>query len=86
MMSLFTQRVPFGYAAGAHEAELAAYADRVIARLGTAAPGFTDSILHRQVTGPHRMQEEYGLVGGTIFHGELTLDQMYHARPARGRR
>ena len=36
------------------------------------APGFTDSMLHRQVIGPHQMQDEYGLVGGNIFHGELT--------------
>ena len=42
------------------------------------------SVLHRQVIGPHQMQEEYGLVGGNIFHGELTLGQMFHARPAAG--
>jgi phytoene dehydrogenase-like protein len=48
------------------------------------APGFTSSVLHRQVIGPHRMQEEYGLVGGNIFHGELSLGQMFHARPAAG--
>ena len=48
------------------------------------APGFTDSVLHRQVIGPHQMQEEYGLVGGNIFHGELSLGQMFHARPAAG--
>jgi len=48
------------------------------------APGFTGSVLHRQVIGPHRMQQEYGLVGGNIFHGELSLGQMFHARPAAG--
>ena len=48
------------------------------------APGFTDSMLHRQVIGPHTMQDEYGLVGGNIFHGELSLGQMFHARPAAG--
>ena len=48
------------------------------------APGFTSSVLHRQVIGPHQMQEEYGLVGGNIFHGELSLGQMFHARPAAG--
>jgi len=84
VMSLFTQWVPCGYAAAPHEAELAAYADRVIARLEAVAPGFTGSVRHRQVIGPHRMQEEYGLVGGNIFHGELTLGQLYHARPAAG--
>ena len=48
------------------------------------APGFTSSILHRQVIGPDAMQNEYGLVGGNIFHGELSLGQMFHARPAAG--
>ena len=56
----------------------------MIARVETVAPGFTDSILHRQVIGPHQMQQEYGLVGGNIFHGELSLGQMFHARPAAG--
>jgi phytoene dehydrogenase-like protein len=84
VMSLFTQWVPCGYASSPHEADLEAYADRVIARVEAVAPGFTGSIRHRQVIGPHRMQEEYGLVGGNIFHGELSLGQMYHARPAAG--
>ena len=66
------------------EAALAAYADRVIARMETVAPGFANSVLHRQVIGPRQMQEEYGLVGGNIFHGELTLGQMFHGRPAAG--
>ena len=84
VMSMFTQWVPHGWAAEPHEAELDAYADRVMARMEPVAPGFTDSVLHRQVIGPHRMQEEYGLVGGNIFHGELSLGQMFHARPAAG--
>jgi len=84
VMSLFTQWVPHTYADAPHEAELDAYADRVLARLETVAPGFASSVLHRQVIGPHQMQEEYGLVGGNIFHGELSLGQMFHARPAAG--
>ena len=84
VMSLFTQWVPHEYADAPYAAELAAYADRVLARLEAVAPGFTDSVLHRQVIGPHQMQEEYGLVGGNIFHGELSLGQMFHARPAAG--
>ena len=84
VMSMFTQWVPHTYADQPDEAALAAYADRVIARMETVAPGFTDSVLHRQVIGPHQMQQEYGLVGGNIFHGELSLGQMFHARPAAG--
>jgi phytoene dehydrogenase-like protein len=84
VMSMFTQWVPHGYADTPDEAELDAYADRVIARMETIAPGFTSSVLHRQVIGPRQMQEEYGLVGGNIFHGELSVGQMFHARPAAG--
>jgi phytoene dehydrogenase-like protein len=76
--------VPHTYAAEPHEEELAAYADRLVARMEAVAPGFTDSILGRQVIGPHRMETEYGLVGGNIFHGELTPGQMFHCRPAAG--
>src|SRR5215469_9669216 len=84
VMSLFTQWVPHAYADAPDAAALNDYADRVIARVEAVAPGFTDSVLHRQVIGPHDMQREYGLVGGNIFHGELSLGQMFHARPAAG--
>ncbi len=84
VMSMFTQWVPHTFADEPDEAALAAYADRVIARVEAVAPGFGDSVLHRQVIGPDVMQREYGLIGGNIFHGELSLGQMFHARPAAG--
>jgi phytoene dehydrogenase-like protein len=40
--------------------------------------------MYRDIVGPHEMQEEYGLVGGNIFHGELSLEQLFHMRPAPG--
>jgi phytoene dehydrogenase-like protein len=84
VVSAFTQWVPHTYAAEPHTADLDAYADRLVARLEAVAPGFTDSVIGRQVIGPHRMEQEYGLVGGNIFHGELTPGQMFHCRPAAG--
>jgi phytoene dehydrogenase-like protein len=84
VMSMFTQWVPHQYADQPDAAELGSYADRVVGRMEAVAPGFTASVLHRQVIGPHQMQHEYGLVGGNIFHGELTIGQMFHARPAAG--
>ena len=84
VMSLFTQWVPHTWVGAPHADELAAYADRLIARLEELAPGFTASILGRQIIGPHEMQETYGLVGGNIFHGELSLAQVFHMRPAPG--
>ena len=84
IVSMFTQWVPHGWSAQPQNGELSAYADRVVARMEQVAPGFTDSILHRQVIGPHEMESVYGLVGGNIFHGELSAAQLFHARPAAG--
>jgi phytoene dehydrogenase-like protein len=84
VVSAFTQWVPSAYADEPHAADLEAYADRLVARIETVAPGFAGSVVGRQVIGPHAMQEEYGLVGGNIFHGELTPGQMFHCRPAAG--
>lgn len=84
VVSMFTQWVPHAWSQEPHTAELDAYADRVIAAFDAVAPGFTDSILHRQVIGPHAMEHTYGLIGGNIFHGELTPSQLFHLRPAPG--
>ncbi len=84
VVSAFTQWVPHGWADDPHPDELASYADRLTDRLEAVAPGFTASIVGRQVIGPDTMQSEYGLVGGNIFHGELTVGQMFHCRPAAG--
>jgi phytoene dehydrogenase-like protein len=84
VMSLFTQWVPHEWSREPHVADIEAHADRVIARMEAVAPGFTDSILHRQVIGPYQMEHEYNLVGGNIFHGELSSAQLFHTRPAAG--
>ncbi len=84
IVSMFTQWVPHEWVKEPHEKELEAYADRVIDRVEELAPGFRRSILHRQIIGPHQMEAEYGLIGGNIFHGELSTNQMFHMRPAPG--
>ena len=84
IMSLFTQWVPHEWADEPHKDELEAYADRMIDCYEEVAPGFASSIMHRDVVGPHEMQEDYGLIGGNIFHGELSLEQLFHMRPAPG--
>jgi phytoene dehydrogenase-like protein len=84
VVSMFTQWVPCEWASEEHPDELEAYADRVIALFEEVAPGFRDSILHRQVLGPYEMEKEFHLLGGNIFHGELAVDQLFHMRPAAG--
>jgi phytoene dehydrogenase-like protein len=84
VVSLFTQWCPAEYAEEPHTDELEAYAHRVIDGYDELAPGFTDSVLHMQVIGPHQMEQEWGLIGGNIFHGELSAEQLFHMRPAPG--
>jgi phytoene dehydrogenase-like protein len=85
-VSMFSQWVPAAWADDDddHTAELDAYADRLIQRFDDVAPGFKDSVLARQIIGPKQMQEGWDLIGGNIFHGELTVDQLFHLRPAVG--
>jgi phytoene dehydrogenase-like protein len=84
IMSLFTQWVPKEWSETPHTEELEAYADRMIDCYDELAPNFKASILHRDVVGPYQMEQEYGLIGGNIFHGELSVDQLFHMRPAPG--
>ncbi len=84
IMSLFTQWVPSDWNLEPHAAELEAYADRMIELYDAVAPNFKASILHRDIVGPYQMEQEYGLIGGNIFHGELSLEQLFHMRPAPG--
>jgi phytoene dehydrogenase-like protein len=84
IFSLFTQWVPADWNQAPHTEELEAYADRLIDLYDEVAPNFKSSILHRDIVGPWEMEDEYGLIGGNIFHGELSLEQLFHMRPAPG--
>ena len=84
IMSLFTQWVPETWSEEPHAEEIEAYADRMIDCYNELAPNFKSSILHRDVVSPYEMEQEYGLVGGNIFHGELSIEQLFHMRPAPG--
>ncbi|EJU12341.1 FAD dependent oxidoreductase [Sphingomonas sp. LH128] len=59
-------------------------ADAIIDTVEAHAPGFRASILGRQVLSPKGLERKFGLVGGDIMHGNLTLDQMWSARPVLG--
>jgi phytoene dehydrogenase-like protein len=84
IFSLFTQYVPHEWSEAPHTEELEAYTYRLIDLYDQVAPGFAASVTHRDIVGPHEMEEEYGLIGGNIFHGELTPEQLFHMRPAPG--
>lgn len=66
------------------DAEEGAAADTVIDTVEAHAPGFRASILGRQVLSPKGLERMFGLAGGDIFHGAMTLDQLWSARPVLG--
>jgi phytoene dehydrogenase-like protein len=59
-------------------------ADTVVATVDRYAPNFKKSILARKILSPLDLEREFGLIGGDIFHGALTLDQLFSARPVLG--
>ncbi len=61
-----------------------AVADLMIGAVDDYAPGFRESVIARQILSPLDLEREFGLVGGDIFHGCLSLDQLYSARPVLG--
>jgi phytoene dehydrogenase-like protein len=83
--SLFCQHVapvlPDGRSWDEHREEVA---DLMIATVDAQAPGFAKSVLGRQLLSPLDLERTFGLVGGDIMHGRLTLDQLFSARPVLG--
>jgi len=83
--SLFCQHVapelPDGSSWNEHREKVA---DLMIETVERYAPGFKGSVLGRQVLSPLDLEQMFGLVSGDIFHGALTLDQLFWARPMLG--
>src|SRR2546422_482851 len=84
--SLFCQHVapelPEGRSWDDHRDEVA---DLMIATVDRYAPGFAASVMGRQILSPLDLERQFGLLGGDIFHGALTLNQLFSARPLLGR-
>ena len=83
--SLFCQHVapelPDGKSWDDHREEVA---DLMIATVDGYAPGFAASVLGRQILSPLDLERQFGLLGGDIFHGALSLNQLFSARPMLG--
>ena len=80
ILTAFVQYVPYA-ARGRNEVDADALGDRVIDTVTEYAPNLKAAVVHRQVLTPLDLEERYGLIGGNIFHGEMSLDQMFSLRP-----
>jgi len=84
VMSVFVQYAPYHLNGGWTPEKREAFGDAVVNVISEFAPNLKDLILHRQVLTPWDLEQEFGLTEGNIFHGELTLDQLFFLRPAPG--
>ncbi|MFQ5533577.1 MAG: phytoene desaturase family protein [Sphingomonadales bacterium] len=83
--SLFCQQFSPELPDGAHwDANRDEAAETVIDAVSHFAPNFRDAIIARQAFTPLDLERTFGLLGGDIFHGALTLDQLFTARPMLG--
>jgi phytoene dehydrogenase-like protein len=57
---------------------------RILDVVESHAPGFRESVIAHSALSPADLEREFGLIGGDIFHGALTLDQLWSARPILG--
>jgi phytoene dehydrogenase-like protein len=84
ILSCFVQYAPYKLASGGWDQRRETFGDVVVETLAEYAPNIRDIILHRQVLTPLDLEREFGLSEGSIFQGELTLDQLFFLRPAPG--
>jgi phytoene dehydrogenase-like protein len=84
VMSIFVQYAPYELAAGTWTEQREALGDTVIDTLSEYIPNLRDLILHRQVVTPWDLEQTFGLTQGNIFHGELSLEQLFFLRPVPG--
>ena len=83
-MSCFVQYAPSELREGSWDDKREAFGDAVVNTLAEYIPNLHDIILHRQVLTPLDIERTIGITQGNIFHGELSLSQLFFLRPAAG--
>ncbi|MGB4869402.1 MAG: NAD(P)/FAD-dependent oxidoreductase [Candidatus Promineifilaceae bacterium] len=84
VMSCFVQYAPYELNGGWTDAKREAFGDAVVDTLSQYMPNLKNIILHRQVLTPLDIENMIGISQGNIFHGELSLSQLFFLRPAAG--
>jgi phytoene dehydrogenase-like protein len=84
VMSVWMQSAPYHLRESNWNQQREALGDTVVNLIENYAPGFKNSILHRQVLTPLDLEQTYGLTEGHIYHAELALDQIFFMRPVPG--
>jgi phytoene dehydrogenase-like protein len=84
VMSIHAQFAPYKLKDGDWNSRSEELGDAVVGVLTDYAPKLKESIVARQVITPLDLEQTYGLRGGHIHHGEMSLDQLFAFRPLIG--
>jgi len=84
IMGIFLQYAPYTLREGTWDELREPFGDRVISLIEEYVPNIRAIIEHRQVLSPLDLERRFGITGGNIFHGEMSLDQMFVMRPVAG--
>jgi len=84
VMSIHVQYAPYQLRNGDWEAQRENFGDSVVKALSDYVPNLSRLIVHRQVITPADLERKYGLTGGHIHHGEMSLEQFFAFRPLPG--
>jgi phytoene dehydrogenase-like protein len=85
VMSMFTQYFPYKLAPGLSlQDEKEKYAERCFDLMNEYAPNFRRSVIGRQVLAPTDLEKRFGLTGGNIMQGAMTLSSLSFMRPVPG--
>jgi phytoene dehydrogenase-like protein len=84
IMSMFVQYAPYTLMGTTWDAEKDKFADRCFDILNEYAPNFKTSVIARQVIPPPEMERLWGITGGNIMQGAMSMSSMFSVRPVAG--
>jgi len=84
IMTCFVQYAPYRLRHGSWDEKRELLGDRVVKKIAEYAPNVPGAILARQILTPLDLERTYGLTEGNIFHGDLSLEQLFFMRPIPG--
>jgi phytoene dehydrogenase-like protein len=84
IMGIFLQYAPYTLREGSWDELREPFYERVIDIIEEYAPNIRQIILDKQVLTPLDLERRFGITCGNIFHGEMSLDQMFVMRPVPG--
>jgi phytoene dehydrogenase-like protein len=84
VMTCFVQYVPYHLRQGTWDEKRELLGQRVLKKIAEYAPNVPGAVVAQQILTPLDLERTYGITEGNIFHGDLSLEQLFFMRPVAG--